>query len=82
MPILYYLKVEEADDIPNIPAIGGSKGKEENSTPQNVSSQDKALETGVAKIDVSELPPHIVLEMPALSPTMVRTKNYRFWLWL
>ncbi|XP_048494137.1 dihydrolipoyllysine-residue acetyltransferase component 1 of pyruvate dehydrogenase complex, mitochondrial isoform X1 [Beta vulgaris subsp. vulgaris] len=62
--------VEEADDIPNIPAIGGSKGKEENSTPQNVSSQDKALETGVAKIDVSELPPHIVLEMPALSPTM------------
>ncbi|KNA08556.1 hypothetical protein SOVF_161540 [Spinacia oleracea] len=63
--------VEELDDIPKVPAIGcGSEVKEAKSAPQDVSIHDKEMETGAVKIDTSELPPHAVLDMPALSPTM------------
>lgn len=66
------MKVEELDDIPKVPAIGGGSEVKANSAPQDVSIHDKEMETGSVKIDTSELPPHAVLDMPALSPTMVR----------
>lgn len=73
------MKVEDPDDIPNIPSIGGgSEVKEKKSAPKDVGFQDKEMETVAVKIDTSQLPPHIVLDMPALSPTMVRTENTDF----
>lgn len=62
--------VEDPDDIQNVLAIGGGSKIEEKSSPQDVAFQDKELKTGAVKIDASELPPHAVLDMPALSPTM------------
>ena len=65
-------KVEDQDDIQNVPVpatvSGGSRVKEEKLTPPN---EVKEQETNSTKINASELPPHIILEMPALSPTMV-----------
>lgn len=63
-------KVEDADDIQNVPATvtGGSEGKEEKSISK---IEAREQETSAIKISSSELPPHIILEMPALSPTMV-----------
>lgn len=67
-------KVEEADDIQNVPATvsDGTEIKEEESTSKN---EVREQETSGVKISSSELPPHIILEMPALSPTMVK-KSY------
>lgn len=64
-------QVEEAEDIQKVPAsaAGGSEKPEKVST-QNVES--RAQETSSTNIDAGELPPHVVVEMPALSPTMVR----------
>ncbi|THG04298.1 hypothetical protein TEA_000762 [Camellia sinensis var. sinensis] len=64
------ITVEDADDIQNVPATvtGNSEVKEDNSTPQN---EVREQEASSIKIRASELPPHIILEMPALSPTMV-----------
>lgn len=64
-------KVEDADDIQNVPATvgSGSDVKEEKSTDQDVKSEGGAQET--SSINASELPPHVILGMPALSPTMV-----------
>ncbi|XP_057979505.1 dihydrolipoyllysine-residue acetyltransferase component 1 of pyruvate dehydrogenase complex, mitochondrial [Malania oleifera] len=66
------ITVEEADDIQNVPATvaGGSEVKEEKSTHQNLQSDDRVQETSSVKLNTSELPPHVVVEMPALSPTM------------
>ncbi|XP_058205701.1 dihydrolipoyllysine-residue acetyltransferase component 1 of pyruvate dehydrogenase complex, mitochondrial isoform X2 [Rhododendron vialii] len=63
------ITVEDADDIQNVPATvtGGSEGKEEKSI-SNIEAREQ--ETSAIKISSSELPPHIILEMPALSPTM------------
>ncbi|XP_028090892.1 dihydrolipoyllysine-residue acetyltransferase component 1 of pyruvate dehydrogenase complex, mitochondrial isoform X2 [Camellia sinensis] len=63
------ITVEDADDIQNVPATvtGNSEVKEDNSTPQN---EVREQEASSIKIRASELPPHIILEMPALSPTM------------
>ncbi|XP_065872503.1 dihydrolipoyllysine-residue acetyltransferase component 1 of pyruvate dehydrogenase complex, mitochondrial [Euphorbia lathyris] len=64
------ITVEDADDIPNVPATisSGTKVKEENSVERNAKTEDKGT-SSIGNI-MSELPPHIVLEMPALSPTM------------
>ncbi|GAB2250510.1 hypothetical protein Droror1_Dr00016760 [Drosera rotundifolia] len=57
--------VEDLDDIQNVPAtFGGSDIKEASSDTQDVEIKD----TG--SISTLELPPHVVLGMPALSPTM------------
>ncbi|GMG99456.1 hypothetical protein Nepgr_001296 [Nepenthes gracilis] len=66
------ITVEDPDDIQNVPAAAasGSHVKEEKSVPQDVESNDGAQSTSSVKISTSELPPHVVLEMPALSPTM------------
>lgn len=63
-------KVEDEDEIQNVLATvaGGSEVKKEGK------NEDKVQETSSAKINTSELPPHVVLDMPALSPTMVRIK--------
>ncbi|KAA8534497.1 hypothetical protein F0562_032014 [Nyssa sinensis] len=65
------ITVEDSDDIQNVPAnvAGGADVQEEKSTPRK---EDRVQETSSIKISASELPPHIILEMPALSPTMVR----------
>lgn len=64
------ITVEDADDIQNVPATvgSGSDVKEEKSTDQDVKSEGGAQET--SSINASELPPHDILGMPALSPTM------------
>ncbi|KAF6150400.1 hypothetical protein GIB67_034099 [Kingdonia uniflora] len=56
------MTVEDMDDLKNIPTsiFSGSEAKEEKSN---------LLDVGI-KISSAELPSHIVLEMPALSPTM------------
>ena len=50
---------------------GGSEIKEE-TTNQNVKNVNKVQEKSSIKTFASALPPHILVEMPALSPTMVR----------
>ncbi|KAM5555859.1 dihydrolipoyllysine-residue acetyltransferase component 1 of pyruvate dehydrogenase complex, mitochondrial [Rosa sericea] len=60
--------VEDQDEIQNIPAniAGGSEVKED--IPQH--QTDGAQDTSSVGINTADLPPHIVVEMPALSPTM------------
>ncbi|PRQ58677.1 putative dihydrolipoyllysine-residue acetyltransferase [Rosa chinensis] len=60
--------VEDKDEIENIPAniVGGSEVKED--IPQH--QKDEAQDTSSVGINTADLPPHIVVEMPALSPTM------------
>ncbi|KAL5735106.1 hypothetical protein ACOSP7_032967 [Xanthoceras sorbifolium] len=63
------ITVEDLDDIQNIPAnVGG--GSDVKPTHQDVKTEGNALETSSVKMNTSELPPHVVLDMPALSPTM------------
>ncbi|KAF8396477.1 hypothetical protein HHK36_018100 [Tetracentron sinense] len=66
------ITVEDPDDIQNVPATvtDGSEVKEGQSTHQDVGNEERAQKTSSTMISTSELPPHIVLEMPALSPTM------------
>lgn len=65
------ITVEDADDIQNVPAsiTDGSEVREEQLT-QQITTEDGVQESSSAKIATSELPPHVILEMPALSPTM------------
>ncbi|KAL5569520.1 hypothetical protein UlMin_026095 [Ulmus minor] len=64
--------VEEQDDIQNVPAslAGGSEVKEDTSPNQNLKNEERVEEASSVKINTSELPPHLVVGMPALSPTM------------
>ncbi|KAL2539805.1 Dihydrolipoyllysine-residue acetyltransferase component 1 of pyruvate dehydrogenase complex [Abeliophyllum distichum] len=61
------ITVEDPDDIANVPAVGGSEVKDNK---ENITQEDGAQESSSVNIKTSELPPHIVLNMPALSPTM------------
>ncbi|XP_044460574.1 dihydrolipoyllysine-residue acetyltransferase component 1 of pyruvate dehydrogenase complex, mitochondrial [Mangifera indica] len=63
------ITVEELDDIQNIPSTVGS-GPEVKPTQQDIKQGETIQETSSANINTAELPPHIVLGMPALSPTM------------
>lgn len=72
-----FTKVEELDDIQNIPSTVGG-GSEVKPTQQDIKQEETVQETSSANINTSELPPHIVLGMPALSPTMVRRFELRF----
>ncbi|KAM7463839.1 hypothetical protein LguiA_031960 [Lonicera macranthoides] len=64
--------VEDLDDIQNIPSTfsGGSEVKEKQSTKQGEGDERSGQQKSFVKMNTSELPPHVVLEMPALSPTM------------
>lgn len=66
------ITVEDEADIQNVPATvaGGSDVQEDKSTHKNVINDDNVQDTTSTKIDTSNLPPHLVIEMPALSPTM------------
>ncbi|VVA12150.1 PREDICTED: dihydrolipoyllysine-residue [Prunus dulcis] len=66
------ITVEDADDIQNLPAnvMGRSEVKEDIPPQQNVKKEDGVQDTSSVGINTSELPPHILIEMPALSPTM------------
>lgn len=72
-----FTKVEELDDIQNIPSTVGS-GPEVKPTQQDIKQGETIQETSSANINTAELPPHIVLGMPALSPTMVRRFELQF----
>ncbi|KAF3955335.1 hypothetical protein CMV_019435 [Castanea mollissima] len=65
------ITVEDQDDIQNVPATvaGGSEIKEETIN-QNVKNENNVQEKSSIKTSASALPPHILVGMPALSPTM------------
>lgn len=67
--------MEEADDIQKVPATvaGASEVKNQVSSQTDAATGDKVPEASPVNISTSELPPHLVLDMPALSPTMVWT---------
>ncbi|KAL0317296.1 UNVERIFIED_CONTAM: pyruvate dehydrogenase complex, mitochondrial [Sesamum angustifolium] len=66
------ITVEDPDDIANVPAtVSGSEGKDKTTTEQASTHGDSKQESRSVNISTSELPPHIVLGMPALSPTMI-----------
>lgn len=66
------ITVEEADDIQKVPATvgGASEVKNQASSQTDAARGDGAPEASPANISSSELPPHMILDMPALSPTM------------
>ncbi|XP_073019851.1 dihydrolipoyllysine-residue acetyltransferase component 1 of pyruvate dehydrogenase complex, mitochondrial-like isoform X3 [Primulina eburnea] len=65
------ITVEDPDAMGNIPAtVSGSEVQDKTSSEQNLTPGDNTQQSSSADISPSELPPHIVLEMPALSPTM------------
>lgn len=73
--------MEEADDIQKVPAnVGGaSEVKNQVSSQTDSAREDRAPEVSPANISSLELPPHLVLDMPALSPTMVwKVNNWLF----
>ncbi|XP_054787843.1 dihydrolipoyllysine-residue acetyltransferase component 1 of pyruvate dehydrogenase complex, mitochondrial [Prosopis cineraria] len=66
------ITVEDPNDIQNVPALVGNEvgAKEKKSTSQEVAHEERKPESTSTTINTSELPPHILLGMPALSPTM------------
>lgn len=64
------ITVEDLDEIQNIPAnvSGASEAKDDSVKPKGDESSGQQ-KSGV-KMNAADLPPHIVLDMPALSPTM------------
>ncbi|KAG6410082.1 hypothetical protein SASPL_128130 [Salvia splendens] len=63
--------VEDQDDIGSIPAtISGTEAADKTSTEPAATHGDNMPEASSVNINTSELPPHTVLQMPALSPTM------------
>ncbi|XP_060182799.1 uncharacterized protein LOC132612711 [Lycium barbarum] len=67
-----HLKVEEADDIQKVSATFGGASEVKNQVPSQTDAApgDRVPEDCPASISSSELPPHLVLDMPVLSPTM------------
>ena len=66
-------QVEDQDDIGSIPAtVSGTGAADKTSTELATKHEDNTQGASSVNINTSDLPPHIVLEMPALSPTMVR----------
>ncbi|KAL5139323.1 Dihydrolipoyllysine-residue acetyltransferase component 1 of pyruvate dehydrogenase complex, mitochondrial [Glycine soja] len=65
------ITVEDENDIQNVPAsVGGETGVEEKKTTLGDVSDERKSESTSSVVNASELPPHLLLEMPALSPTM------------
>lgn len=68
--------MEEADDIQKVPAtVGGASEVKNQASSQTDAPGDSVPEASPVNISSSELPPHLVLDMPALSPTMVWKVN-------
>ncbi|KOM35640.1 hypothetical protein LR48_Vigan02g179000 [Vigna angularis] len=63
------ITVEDEKDIQNVPASVGGQVEETKPAQQDVTDEKKPESTSTM-INASELPPHALLEMPALSPTM------------
>ncbi|RZB88166.1 Dihydrolipoamide S-acetyltransferase component 1 of pyruvate dehydrogenase complex isoform B [Glycine soja] len=65
------ITVEDENDIQNVPAsVGGETGVEEKKPTLGDVSDERKSESTSSIVNASELPPHLLLEMPALSPTM------------
>ncbi|ESW15835.1 hypothetical protein PHAVU_007G106200 [Phaseolus vulgaris] len=63
------ITVEDEKDIQNVPASVGGGIEETKPAQQDVTDEGKPESTSTM-INASELPPHLLVEMPALSPTM------------
>lgn len=64
------ITVEDADDIPNVPSNITNESYVKEKNPSQQTTNNRAQEPSSVNIDAANLPPHVVLEMPALSPTM------------
>ncbi|XP_021295301.1 dihydrolipoyllysine-residue acetyltransferase component 1 of pyruvate dehydrogenase complex, mitochondrial isoform X2 [Herrania umbratica] len=65
------ITVEDADNIQKIPSTLGSGSEvEEKTAHQDVRNSEKGKEQNSVDVNALDLPPHIVIGMPALSPTM------------
>ncbi|KAK6228344.1 hypothetical protein SCA6_000684 [Theobroma cacao] len=65
------ITVEDADNIQKIPSsLGSGSDVEEKTAHQDVRNSGKDEEQSSVNINALDLPPHIVIGMPALSPTM------------
>ncbi|KAG2325855.1 hypothetical protein Bca4012_040433 [Brassica carinata] len=75
------IMVEEEDDIQNVSDAGegGQVGKEETSAHQENKPDESTHQRDSIQPDASNLPPHVVLEMPALSPTMNQGNIAKWW---
>ncbi|GFQ07078.1 dihydrolipoyllysine-residue acetyltransferase component 1 of pyruvate dehydrogenase complex mitochondrial [Phtheirospermum japonicum] len=63
--------VEDLDDVANIPAtVGGSEVTDKTFSEQTGGHGERIQKSSSVNISRSDLPPHFVVEMPALSPTM------------
>lgn len=63
--------VEDEENITKIPfTLGAGLDVEEKTAHQDVRNSEKEEEPSSTNIKASDLPPHIVIGMPALSPTM------------
>ncbi|KAJ8770472.1 hypothetical protein K2173_017963 [Erythroxylum novogranatense] len=61
-------KVEDVDDIQNVPASVSSGSEVKDETKHDI--QREGVKETSSAIDTSKLPPHTILGMPSLSPTM------------
>ncbi|XWS75253.1 hypothetical protein CRYUN_Cryun01aG0069900 [Craigia yunnanensis] len=65
------IMVEDEQNIQKIPStLGGGSEVEEKTAHRYVRNSEKEDEPGSINISASDFPPHIVIGMPALSPTM------------
>lgn len=64
------ITVEEQDDIQNVSATVGNLESSDSMSSQSTAKEEEVQKPSSAKINASQLPPHIVIGMPALSPTM------------
>lgn len=66
-------KVEDESDIQKVPAsMGGESRVDEHKQAHHDVPNEERKPESTSTIDTTDLPPHAVLGMPALSPTMVR----------
>lgn len=64
------ITVEDADDIPKVPSNITNESDVKEKKPAQQTTENGAQEPSSVNIDAAKLPAHVVLEMPALSPTM------------
>ncbi|KAL4291290.1 hypothetical protein GQ457_14G022140 [Hibiscus cannabinus] len=63
--------VEDEQNIEKIPStLGGGSDVKEKTTPKDIESPKEEDKPSSTNVNLSDLPPHIVIGMPALSPTM------------
>ncbi|CAI0442493.1 unnamed protein product [Linum tenue] len=75
------ITVEDADEIQNAPGsvASGSEVKEDKASDPDVKTEDKIHDKSSVQLNTSDLPPHIVIGMPALSPTMNQGNIAKWW---